>query len=117
MLPIIKKELLEKVSGYVKENTGITDYSYGWCGHVAHYNPDSTAVAIKRVLKTKEKAVVVPVLVAHDEMFQVKIIGDGIAKIDNSKEKVSYKPDAILPDANVENWVKDVVAEFVKKIK
>lgn len=90
-------ELLDKVGGYVKTNTGISAHSYGWCGHVAHYNPDSTAVAIKRVLNTKKTAVVVPVLVAHDEMFQIKIIGDGIAKIPDAKDKVIYKPDSILP--------------------
>lgn len=110
-------ELLDKVGSYVKTNTGITAHSYGWCGHVAHYNPDSTAVAINRVLNTKKTAVVVPVLVAHDEMFQIKIIGDGIAKIQGSKDKVVYKPDAILPDANVEQWVIDIVATFTEKIQ
>jgi hypothetical protein len=108
--------LLNKVGTYVKDNSGIAEHSYGWCGHVAHYNPDSTAVAINRVLATKETAVVIPVLVAHDEMFQVKIIGDGIAKIDNHKAKVIYKPDAILPDVNVENWVISVAKEYVAKV-
>lgn len=108
--------LLSNVGDYVGKNTGITDYSFGWCGHIAHYNPDSTTVAINRVLKKKDVAVVVPVLVAHDEMFQVKIIGDGIGKIKNDKDKVIYKPDAILPDANVQKWVIDITAEYVNKI-
>lgn len=109
--------LLDSVGSYVKQHTGITEHSYGWCGHVAHYNPDSTAIAIKRVLAKKEKAVVVPVLVAHDEMFQIKIIGDGINKIEHNQQKVTYKPDAILPDANVEGWVKDITREYVSRIK
>jgi len=109
-------ELLTNVGDYVSENTGMTDFSFGWCGHIAHYNPDSTTVAINRVLKKKDRAVVVPVLVAHDEMFQIKIIGDGIAKIKNDKEKVIYKPDAILPDPNVEKWVISIAADYVNKI-
>lgn len=107
--------LLDNVGKFVEKETGMNAHSYGWCGHVAHYNPDSTAVAINRVLKTENTAVVIPVLVAHDEMFQVKIIGDGIAKIPNSKEKVIYKPDSILPDVNVTNWVINIVAEYVTK--
>jgi len=109
-------ELLTKVGNYVSKNTGMTDFSFGWCGHIATYNPDSTTVAIKRVLRKKDVAVVIPVLVAHDEMFQIKIIGDGIGKIKNDKEKVIYKPDAILPDANVEKWVISAAADQVNKI-
>ena len=109
-------DLLTKVSGYVKQNTGIAASSYGWCGHVANYNSDSTTVAIKRVLKEKSTAVVIPVLVAHDEMFQVKIIGDGIAKIPNAKEKVLYVADAILPDKNIENWVINITADMTNKV-
>jgi len=109
-------ELLTKVGQYVSQNAGITDFSFGWCGHIAHYNPDSTTVAINRVLKKKETAVVIPVLVAHDEMFQIKIIGDGIGKIKNDKEKVIYRPDAILPDPNVEKWVIRAAADQVTKI-
>jgi hypothetical protein len=109
-------ELLTKVGQYVAQNSGITEFSFGWCGHIAHYNPDSTTVAINRVLNKKEMAVVIPVLVAHDEMFQIKIIGDGINKIKKNKEKVIYKPDAILPDANIENWVITVTSEFANKI-
>lgn len=109
--------LLNDVGEFVQSNTGITKHSYGWCGHVAHYNPDSTTVAINRVLKEKETALVVPVLVAHDEMFQVKIIGDGIANIKNSKEKVRYVADAILPDANVEKWVIDIIRRYVDQVQ
>jgi hypothetical protein len=109
-------ELLTDVGKHVQQNTGIDQFSYGWCGHVAHYNPDSTTVAIKRVLSKKEKAVVIPVLVAHDEMFQVKIIGDGIANLGVSKSKVSYVPDSILPDKKIENWVIEITAQYANKI-
>lgn len=98
-------KLMEDVAAYVQQNTGVNEYSYGWCGHIAHYNPDSTTLAIKQVLQKKKSAIVIPVLVAFDEMFQVKIIGGGIEKVPQSKERVSYKPDAILPDRGVEDWV------------
>lgn len=109
--------LLNDVGEFVQANTRITKHSYGWCGHVAHYSPDSTTVAINRVLKEKESALVVPVLVAHDEMFQVKIIGDGISNIKNSKEKVQYVADAILPDANVQKWVIDIAKQYVTQVQ
>lgn len=110
------EDLLNTVGDYVKDKEGIQSHSYGWCGHLAHYNPDSTSVAINRVLKHKEKAIVVPVLVAHDEMFQIKIIGDGISNIPDFENNVVYRPDAILPDKNVEHWVIDVTNEYANKI-
>jgi hypothetical protein len=109
-------ELFNKVAGFIKERTGITEYSYGWCGHIANYKPEETTAAIERVLKTSRTALVIPVLVAHDEMFQIKIIGDGIAKVPDSKNRVVYKPDAILPDSDIERWVVSVTDEYVRKI-
>lgn len=101
--------LLVQTAEYVKANQGADTYSFGWCGHIAHYSPDSTSAPIERVLQTKAKAVVIPVLVAHDEMFQVDIIGGGIQQIRQHTERVLYKPDAILPDAGVSQWVIDAV--------
>lgn len=109
-------DLLDSTGSFVARETGMGHHSWGWCGHVAHYNPDSTTVAIGRVLAEEETAIVVPVLVAHDEMFQVKIIGDGIAKVADSKAKVRYKPDAILPDPNVSAWVIDIAREYSRKM-
>lgn len=109
--------LLNTVGDYVKQNAGIDSYSHGWCGHVAHYDPAKTTAAIADVLKAKKKAVVIPVLVAHDEMFQIKIIGDGIAKIPHNKSRVVYRPDSILPDANVEQWVINIANQTACKIE
>lgn len=108
--------LMKNVAGYIQENTGITDYSFGWCGHIAHYNPDSTTMPINKVLQKKNTALVIPVLVAFDEMFQIKIIGGGIEKVKDAKEKVKYKPDAILPDKNVEHWVIQTTRDFTRQI-
>lgn len=109
--------LFKNIAEHVKRETGIGTYSYGWCGHLVHYNPDSTTAAIERVLKEKPRAVVVPVLLAHDEMFQVKIIGDGIHKIQNHEKRVAYQADAILPDPNVETWIKNISREFAASIQ
>ncbi|MCX6183023.1 MAG: CbiX/SirB N-terminal domain-containing protein [Bacteroidetes bacterium] len=110
-------QLFAKVAEYVNQQIGISEYSYGWCGHIAHYDPIHTTTAINKVLEKKEMAVVIPVLVAHDEMFQIKIIGDGIAKAKGGKDKVLYKPDAILPDINIENWVIKITKEYLQKVQ
>lgn len=110
-------ELFDKVAGFVRERTGITGYSYGWCGHIANYKPEETTAAINAVLKTSRTALVIPVLVAHDEMFQITIIGDGIAKVPDNRERVVYRPDSILPDPNLERWVINITQEFVGKIQ
>lgn len=109
--------LFEDIAGFVKQETGIGAYAYGWCGHLVHYNPDSTSAAIERVLKEKSKAVVIPVLLAHDEMFQVRIIGDGINKIQDHEQRIAYQADAILPDPNVETWIKNISREFAANIQ
>ena len=109
--------LLDAVGEHVKQNTGVETYGYGWCGHVAHYDPKNTTEAIERVLQRKKKAVVIPVLVAQDEMFQIKIIGDGIAKVPENQMRVIYRPDSILPDPNIEQWVTDITGEYAAKVR
>ena len=108
--------LMDSMGQYIHREVGISTYSYGWCGHIAHYDPMKTTAAIEEVLDSKSKAIVIPVLVAHDEMFQISIIGDGIKNIQGHNEKVIYRPDAILPDPNVEAWVYNAVKAQLKTI-
>lgn len=103
--------LLASVADHIRKEVGIDAYARAWCGHVVRYDPKKTASAIEEVLKTKERALVVPVLVAEDEMFQVQIIGDGIAKVERADERVRYKPDALLPDPKIDEWVVRIVKE------
>jgi hypothetical protein len=110
-------ELFKNAADFVKQHTGITEYSYGWCGHLVDYRPEETTTAINTVLKKKRTALIIPVLVAHDEMFQIKIIGDGIATVPNHRERVLYKPDSILPDPDVERWVINITDEYVNKAR
>lgn len=110
-------QLMEDIGSHLKTTLGITNHSYGWCGHLVSYNPEKTAEAIRKVHTHRSTALVVPVLVAHDEMFQIKIIGDGIAKAKRPGKSIVYKPDSILPDENVEKWVVTVSNEFVRGIR
>ncbi len=109
--------LLDRVSQYVEKETGIGVHSYGWCGHLVHYDPGKTTAAIEKVLVARDKALVIPVLVAHDERFQIKLIGAGIDRIGNKEQRVVYKPDSILPDEDLEQWVRDAARHHVTKIE
>lgn len=108
--------LFDAVGEHVKAGTGIATHSYGWCGHLVHYSPTKTTEAVEKVLATKARAIVIPVLVAHDETFQIKIIGGGIAKVPDQRQRVVYRPDAILPDPGVEQWVISIAHELVGKL-
>lgn len=101
----IWEELFEKTGREAVREGGFGGYATAWCGHVAHYSPDSTASAIRQVLKNHERAIVIPLLVSFSEQFQIDIIGRGVASVDDSQERVLYKPDAILPDEELESWI------------
>jgi len=109
-------ELFNVVAEHVKQNIGISQHGYGWCGHIAHYNPAETTKAIQSALEKKEVALVVPVLVAYDEMFQGNIIRRGIEGVENFDARVRYTPDAILPDSDIENWVVRISNEYAREI-
>ncbi|MBF0586453.1 CbiX/SirB N-terminal domain-containing protein [Prosthecochloris sp. N3] len=109
-------QLFKAAADHVAAQTGIDTYSIGWCGHIVRYAPDSTTTAIERVLEAEKRAIVIPALVAFDENFQVRIIGGGIEKVDNHQERVLYKPDAILPDQGVEQWIVDISNEYSETI-
>lgn len=92
----------------LEEDLGINTLEYSWCGHIVHYSPEPTAKAIERVLAKKERALVVPVLVAVDEDFQLGMIQKAADRT-YAGGTVDYRGDSILPDANIEDWVIGVV--------
>jgi sirohydrochlorin ferrochelatase len=108
--------LMEEVARHAMAETGMGAFAYGWAGHVAHYDPAHTTRAVEQVLAKKERAVVVPVFVAFDEMFQVQIIGKGIANVPRHRERVAYAPDAILPDPTVESWVVETSSRMARDL-
>lgn len=108
--------LLERSATHVEAATGIGAHAHAWCGHIVHYDPAKTTEAIQKVLAVRERAIVVPVLVAHDERFQVKLIGSAIAKLGADADRVAYRPDAILPDDDLDEWIKSAARELVEKV-
>jgi sirohydrochlorin ferrochelatase len=108
--------LLEKTAAKVMAETGITAFSYGWAGHVARYDPAHTTRAVEQVLQQRPRALVVPVFVAFDEMFQGGVIRKGIERVADHERRVSYVPDAILPDPEVDAWVVKAASELAARI-
>lgn len=104
-------ELIMDIGKYLKAQTEMDYISYSWCGHIVHFDPKPTASAIDQILSVKEKAVVIPILVAVDEKFQDGNIKQGIETADPTGERVIYEADAILPDPDIDRWVIDIVAE------
>jgi len=108
--------LMERTARHVMSATGIGAFSYGWAGHIVRYDPAHTTRAVEKVLRERERALVVPVLVAFDEMFQVRIIGKGISAVQGHEKRVVYVPDAILPDRDVEAWVVETATTLARRI-
>jgi sirohydrochlorin ferrochelatase len=94
----------DRLGALLKQEMGVPECTHCWCGHLVHYDPEVTQRAIEDILTRRKRVLVVPVLVAVDEMFQEGIIQQGIDKT-NQKSRVRYVPDAILPDAGVRQWV------------
>ena len=109
--------LFNEVGDYVSRETGITEHTTAWCGHVAHYSPDSTAAAVRRILSKKNRAIVIPLLVSTNEAFQIDIIGNGIATLKDHGKRVGYKPDAILPDPDLELWAIGTAKRYAAKLQ
>ncbi|MCC6650581.1 MAG: CbiX/SirB N-terminal domain-containing protein [Candidatus Eisenbacteria bacterium] len=108
--------LLIRIGEHVRRTTGVSVMSHAWCGHIVRYDPARTTDAIETVLRQRRNAIVIPVLVARDERFQVKLIGDGISRVAGSRERVRYRPDAILPDSGLERWIVDTARQSAKRI-
>ncbi len=108
-------ELMLKMSKYIEADMGINQTEHGWCGHIVNYSTDPTKDAINSILRNGKNPIVIPVLIAVDEMFQMEIIGGGI-KASADPDKVKYIPDSILPDENVENWIIEISNQYVNDI-
>ena len=110
-------ELFDDVGSYVCRKTGIKEHTTAWCGHIAHYSSDSTTAAVNRILDTKERAIVIPLLVSQSEQFQIEIIGNGVSAVEGYSERVGYKPDAILPDPKLEEWVIGTARSYADQLR
>ena len=104
-----------RVGAVLKQAMGVPECTHCWCGHLVHYDPAETTRAVEDILKRRRRALVVPVLVAVDEMFQEGVIQDGIDAV-AEKHRIRYVPDAILPDAGVRAWVVEAVRDMHRSI-
>ncbi len=99
--------LLEEVARETKAATGLDCVEWAWCGQIVRYRPEPTEEAIRRVRARKERALVIPVLVAVDEMFQGEIIGGAVEAV-AEPERIVYRHDSILPDESVNRWIVEI---------
>lgn len=106
------EDLMTAIGKELAVEPGIDTTTFGWCGHIVSYTMDSTRDSIRRVLDNERQALVIPVLVAYDEMFQTGIIGGAIASMtEEEQQRIQYRPDAILPDPVLEAWIVDEVLQ------
>lgn len=102
--------LLDELGGHLRETLGIETVTHAWCGHLVAYDRGPTRTAIARALDRSERAIVVPILVAVDERFQFEIIGGAVqeARTQAGEARVVYRPDAILPEPTLDDWVVEI---------
>jgi len=98
----------EELCDVARRELDMAAAQYCWCGHLVRYTKDPTVTAINDVLKSADRAIVIPLLLAFDELFQDKIIGGAVKKI-GRPDRVLYRHDSILPEPEVSRWVVDIV--------
>ena len=111
------EEMVSKIGKYLKVKTKHETVAYAWCGHIVRYSSDPTTEGIEKLMEFEDKVIVIPVLVANDEHFQGEIIQDGVDAAPMAETNVIYKQDAILPDANLNQWVRDITKETLESIQ
>ncbi len=109
------RDLLTSLSEEISNRTGIEKCTHSWCGHLVNYSQLPTMDAISEVLETKERVLVVPLLVAEDEFFQGEVIGGAVYESGFGK-RVVYRGDAVLPDKNLNRWVVEIVTKLAATI-
>lgn len=109
------EEMVDEIGKYLKVKTGHESIAYSWCGHLVRYSTQPTKDGIAKLQELEDNVIVIPVLVANDAYFQNDIIQTAVDESENASS-VYYVQDAILPDANLENWVIDISNKTVESI-
>ncbi len=109
------EEMVDAIGKYLKVKTKHEDIAYSWCGHLVRYSTEPTKDGITQLLEYNDNVIVIPVLIANDPYFQNDIIQKAVDEV-KTGENVLYVQDAILPDANVDNWVKEIAIETVESL-
>lgn len=106
------ESFFSRIGQAVQEAAGVAEVTHSWCGHIVEYSGEPTKQAVRDVLSRRERAIVIPVLVARDENFQDKIIGGALDELEQ-RDRVRYAGDAILPDASLNAWVVSIAEQSV----
>ena len=109
------EEMVEKIGQFLKIKTGHNDIAYAWCGHLVGYSSEPTENGIKKLLELNDNVIVIPVLIGNDPYFQRDIIQKAVDNV-KTGENVRYIQDAILPDGNVNKWVRDIAIETAESL-
>lgn len=109
------EEMVGEIGKYLKIKTGHSDIAYSWCGHLVHYSTEPTKDGINKLLELNDNVIVIPVLVAHDPYFQDEIIQTAVNEV-KVGDNVKYVQDAILPDGNLNDWVKEISISTVESL-
>ena len=104
------EEMVDDIGKYLKIKTGHESIAYAWCGHLVGYSTEPTLQGIEKLHELEDNVIVIPVLIANDPYFQKDIIQKAC---DMAEGKVMYIQDAILPDANLNQWVIDITNQTV----
>lgn len=108
------EELMESLGRYLKVKTDIDTVAFAFCGKLTDYSGTPVVESIKETLELEQEVLVVPVLLATDDMLQVNTIQAAINAIPTAS-KVRYKADAVLPDLEVNEWIVQKVGEAVER--
>lgn len=109
------EEMVDAIGKYLKVKTKHEDIAYSWCGHLVRYSTEPTKDGIIKLLEYNDNVLVIPVLIANDPYFQKDIIQKAVDEV-KTGDNVMYIQDAILPDTNVDNWVRDIAIETVESL-
>ena len=102
------EQMVDEIGKYLKIKTGHESIAYAWCGHLVEYSTKPTMDGINKLFELEDKVIVIPVLVAIDDYFQKDIIQTAVDNVEGSSN-VYYTQDAILPDANINQWIVNIV--------
>jgi len=107
--------MMEGIGRYLKIKSEIDTVGYAFCGDLVDYSGEPIVEAINQVLELEDEVLVVPVLLAVDEMLQINTIGAAVNAVPTAS-RLRYEPTAVLPDENVDEWVIKQVGDGVKRI-
>lgn len=105
-------EFFNDIGSNAQSELGIDRAIHAWCGHLVEYSRQPTLDAIEAMLEEYDRAVVVPIFVAVDEMFHDKIMGRAAERC-SAPSRVIYTRDSVLPDPAVAEWIVEIAEQML----